>query len=142
MRVLITGGAGFIGSHLADRLLARGDEVLVIDNFATARHDNLGEHERLKLIEGTIVEPELVNKAFSDFEPEVVAHAAASYKDPDDWTEDSATNAVGTANVVKASEAAGITPLVSFQTALCYGVPPLEQPITRDHPQRPTDSRY
>ena len=41
MRVLITGGAGFIGSHLTDRLLARGDEVLVIDNFATGRRDNL-----------------------------------------------------------------------------------------------------
>ena len=48
MRVLITGGAGFIGSHLADRLLARGDEVLAIDNFATARHDNLADHERLE----------------------------------------------------------------------------------------------
>ena len=41
MKVLITGGAGFIGSHLADRLLARGDEVLVIDNYATGRRDNL-----------------------------------------------------------------------------------------------------
>jgi len=142
MRVLITGGAGFIGSHLADRLLARGDEVLAIDNFATARRDNLGEHERLELIEGTIVDPELVNKAFSDFEPEVVAHAAASYKDPDDWTEDSATNGVGTANVVKASEAAGVKRLVYFQTALCYGVQPLEQPITLDHPLRPGDSSY
>ena len=39
MRVLITGGAGFIGSHLADRLLERGDEVLAIDNYATARRD-------------------------------------------------------------------------------------------------------
>jgi UDP-glucose 4-epimerase len=142
VRVLITGGAGFIGSHLADRLLARGDDVLVIDNFATARHDNLGEHERLELIEGTIVDPQLVNKAFSSFEPEVVAHAAASYKDPDDWTEDSATNAVGTANVVKASQAAGVKRLVYFQTALCYGVQPLEQPITLDHPLRPSDSSY
>ena len=102
MRVLITGGAGFIGSHLSDRLLARGDEVLVIDNFATARRDNLAEHERLQLVEGTIVDLGLVSKTFSEFEPEVVAHAGASYKDPDDWTEDSATNAVGTANVVKA----------------------------------------
>ncbi|MDA0991776.1 MAG: GDP-mannose 4,6-dehydratase, partial [Verrucomicrobia bacterium] len=41
MKVLITGGAGFVGSHLADRLLARGDEVLVIDNYATGRRDNL-----------------------------------------------------------------------------------------------------
>jgi UDP-glucose 4-epimerase len=140
--VLITGGAGFIGSHLVDRLLARGDDVLVIDNFATARHDNLGEQERLELVEDTIVDPQVVNKAFSDFEPEVVAHAAASYKDPDEWTEDSATNAVGTANVVKASEAAGVKRLVYFQTALCYGVQPLEQPITLDHPLRPEDSSY
>jgi UDP-glucose 4-epimerase len=142
MKALITGGAGFIGSHLADRLLARGDDVLVIDNFATARRDNLGEHERLTLVEGTIVDPELVQRTFSGFEPDVVAHAAASYKDPDDWTEDAATNATGTANVVKASKTAGVRRLVYFQTALCYGLHPLEQPITLDHPLRPGDSSY
>ena len=142
MKVLITGGAGFIGSHLADRLLARGDEVLVIDNFATARRDNLADHDRLQLIEGTIVDSALVQRAFSDFEPEVVAHAAAAYKDPDDWSEDAATNATGTANVVKASQAAGVRRLVYFQTALCYGLHPLEQPITLDHPLRPEDSSY
>jgi UDP-glucose 4-epimerase len=142
MKVLITGGAGFIGSHLTDRLLARGDEVLVIDNFATARRDNLGDHERLELIDGSIVDPQLVDRTFSDFGPDVVAHAAASYKDPDDWTEDAATNAVGTANIVKASEASGVQRFVYFQTALCYGVQPLEQPITLDHPLRPEDSSY
>jgi UDP-glucose 4-epimerase len=142
MKVLITGGAGFIGSHLADRLLARGDEVLVIDNFATARRDNLGEHERLTVVEGTIVDPKLVDETFASFAPEVVAHTAAAYKDPDDWREDAATNAAGTANVVKASEAAGINRLVYFQTALCYGLHPLEQPITLDHPLRPQDSSY
>jgi UDP-glucose 4-epimerase len=142
MKVLITGGAGFIGSHLADRLLGRGDEVLVIDNFATARRDNLAEHERLTLIEGSIVDSTVANDAFSSFGPDVVAHAAASYKDPDDWSEDSATNAVGTANVVKAAQAAGVGRLVYFQTALCYGLHPLEQPITLDHPLRPEDSSY
>jgi UDP-glucose 4-epimerase len=142
MRVLITGGAGFIGSHLTDRLLARGDDVLVIDNFATARRDNLGEHDRLTLVEGSIVDPKIVSEAFSSFGPEAVAHAAAAYKDPDDWSEDAATNAFGTANVVKASEAAGIGRLVYFQTALCYGLHPLEQPITLDHPLRPEDSSY
>jgi UDP-glucose 4-epimerase len=142
MKVLITGGAGFIGSHLADRLLERGDEVLVIDNFATARRDNLSEHARLQLVEGTIVDPALVEKVFADFGPEVVAHAAAAYKDPDDWTEDAATNGTGTANVVKASESAGVRRLVYFQTALCYGLHPLEQPITLDHPLRPEDSSY
>ena len=142
MKVLITGGAGFIGSHLADRLLARGDEVLVIDNYATARRDNLSEHQKLTLVEGTIVDSALVDKTFASFEPEVVAHAAASYKDPDDWREDAATNAAGTANVVKAAEAGGVRRLVYFQTALCYGLHPLEQPITLDHPLRPEESSY
>src|SRR3954447_3060567 len=142
MKVLITGGAGFIGSHLTERLLARGDEVLVIDNYVTARRDNLPEHERLTVVEGTIVDAKLVDETFSSFGPETVAHAAAAYKDPDDWREDSATNAAGTANVVKASEAAGIKRLVYFQTALCYGLHPLEQPITLDHPLRPEDSSY
>jgi UDP-glucose 4-epimerase len=142
VKVLITGGAGFIGSHLADRLLARGDDVLVIDNFATARRDNLTDHERLTVLEGSIVDKALVDEAFSSFGPEVVAHAAASYKDPEDWPEDAATNAVGTANIVKASQAAGIGRLAYFQTALCYGLHPLEQPITLEHPLRPEESSY
>ena len=48
MKALITGGAGFIGSHLADRLLDRGDDVLVIDNYSTGRRDNLKAHPNLK----------------------------------------------------------------------------------------------
>jgi UDP-glucose 4-epimerase len=142
VRVLITGGAGFIGSHLANRLLDRGDEVLAIDNYATARRDNLREHGNLTVVEGTIVDGDVVRSATDTFSPEVVAHAAASYKDPEDWSEDAATNAVGTANVVKAAEAAGVTRLVYFQTALCYGLHPVEQPITLDHPLRPEDSSY
>jgi UDP-glucose 4-epimerase len=139
---LITGGAGFIGSHLADRLLERGDEVLAIDNYATARRDNLREHANLTVVEGTIVDADVVRGAFETFAPEVVAHAAASYKDPENWSEDAATNAVGTANVVRAAETAGVNRLVYFQTALCYGLHPLEQPITLDHPLRPDDSSY
>jgi UDP-glucose 4-epimerase len=142
MKVLITGGAGFIGSHLADRLLARGDDVLVIENFATARRDNLAPHERLTPVEGTIVDQQLVDETFESFRPDVVAHAAAAYKDPDDWREDAATNVAGTANVVKAAEAAGVRRFVYFQTALCYGLQPLEQPITLDHPLRPGESSY
>jgi UDP-glucose 4-epimerase len=142
VKVLITGGAGFIGSHLADRLLARGDDVLVIDNFATARRDNLADHERLTVVEGSIVDRPLVEGTFSSFGPDVVAHAAASYKDPDDWTEDAATNAAGTANVIKASQAASVGRFVYFQTALCYGLHPLEQPITLEHPLRPEESSY
>ena len=60
MRILITGGAGFIGSNLADRLLARGDEVLVIDNYATGRRDNLTDHDALTVVEETIADADAV----------------------------------------------------------------------------------
>lgn len=56
MKVLITGGAGFIGSHLTDSLLLRGDQVLVIDNYATGRRDNLTSQPRLEIVEGTIAD--------------------------------------------------------------------------------------
>jgi UDP-glucose 4-epimerase len=142
MRVLITGGAGFIGSHLADRLLERGDDVVVIDNYATGRHDNLTPHPQLLVVEGSIADEAVVAEAFAAGAPDVVVHAAAAYKDPDDWEEDSRTNVLGTANVVKATQAAGSRRLIYFQTALCYGLQPLEQPITLDHPVRPEGSSY
>jgi UDP-glucose 4-epimerase len=142
MKVLITGGAGFIGSHLADQLLDSGREVLVIDNFATGRRDNLAPHRRRTLVEGSIADGALVESAFRLFGPDVVVHAAASYKDPENWPEDARTNVLGTAQVVRACRAAGVRRLIYFQTALCYGLRPLEQPITLSCPVRPTGSSY
>jgi UDP-glucose 4-epimerase len=142
MRVFITGGAGFIGSHLADTLLARGDEVLVVDNFSTGRRDNLQPNEHLELVDGNIADRDLMLSLVADFAPEVIVHAAASYKDPTAWHSDALTNVVGTANVVQAASEAGCRRLIYFQTALCYGVLPLEQPITLEHPLRPGDSSY
>ena len=142
MKVLITGGAGFIGSHIVERLLDQGDEVLVIDNFATGRRDNLVPHKHLELLEGTIADQSIVSRAFDRFRPDKVVHAAASYKDPDNWQEDIRTNVLGTANVVKAATSARVERLIYFQTALCYGLHPLEQPITLNHPVRPEGSSY
>jgi len=142
VRVLITGGAGFIGSHLADRLLARGEHILVVDNYATGRRDNLTPHPNLRIVEGTIAAGALVQRVFGEFKPDQVVHAAASYKDPANWTEDSLTNVVGTANVVQAAKQAGVQRLIYFQTALCYGLHPVEQPITLTHPIRPEGSSY
>ncbi|MBC5793618.1 NAD-dependent epimerase/dehydratase family protein [Sphaerospermopsis sp. LEGE 00249] len=142
MKILITGGAGFIGSHLADRLLAKGDQVLVIDNYSTGRRDNLKSDTNLTVVEGTIADQELVNKVFDDFQPEQVVHAAASYKDPNNWLEDSLTNVLGTANITQASQRLNVQKLIYFQTALCYGLKPLEQPITLNHPILSGGSSY
>ena len=54
MRALVTGGAGFIGSHIVDRLLSDGHEVIVLDNYSTGHRKNLTEHEKLTIVEGDI----------------------------------------------------------------------------------------
>lgn len=142
MKVLITGGSGFIGSHLAEKLLERGDQVLVIDNYQTGRKDNLVPHNNLKIVEGTIADTNLVNSLFADFKPEIVVHAAASYKDPDNWIEDVMTNELGTVNIVRASKNVGVKRVIYFQTSLCYGLKPMEQPITLNHIVKPEGSSY
>jgi UDP-glucose 4-epimerase len=142
MKVLITGGAGFIGSNLADRLIDRGDRVVAIDNFETARRDNLAPNPALTLVEGSIADRALLDGTFEEFRPEIVVHAAASYKDPENWHGDALTNVVGTVNVVRASERLGVGRFIYFQTALGYGLHPLEQPITLEHPLRPDGSSY
>lgn len=141
--VLVTGGAGFIASHLTEKLLDRGDSVLVIDNFATARRDTLpSDHRGLRLEEASIADTSYVDSIFESFRPEIVVHAAAAYKDPEDWDEDARTNTLGTANVVQASERNGVGRFVYFQTALCYGLHPEEQPITLSHSLNPSASSY
>ncbi len=134
MNILVTGGAGFIGSHLTDKLLGLGHNVMVIDNFTTARRVNLTTHINLRLVEDTIANKQKVDEIFDDFKPEIVIHAAASYKDPDNWEEDVMTNVYGTVNVVKASQRLKVKRLIYFHTSLCYGLKPLEQPITFKHP--------
>jgi UDP-glucose 4-epimerase len=142
MKVFITGGSGFIGSHIADCLLARGDQVMVIDNYATGRRDNLTPHANLTIVEDTIANEAVVKKLINEFKPDVVVHAAASYKDPDNWVEDSISNVLGTAIVAQAAKAASVGRFIYFQTALCYGLKPLEQPITLNHPILPGGSSY
>lgn len=142
MKTLITGGLGQIGSHIAEIMLDRGDEVLVVDNLATGRREHLMDHPRLQVVIDTIADRNLINSLFDDFRPDAVVHTAASYKDPDDWYNDSLTNCVGGANVIEASKQFGVKRFVYFQTALCYGLKPDEQPITLTHPRKPEGSSY
>ena len=142
MKTLITGGLGQIGSHIAEMMLARGDQVLVIDNLATGRKEHLNEHENLEVVIGSIADGDLVTRLFEEFQPDSVVHTAASYKDPNDWYNDSLTNCVGGSNVVQASVKFNVKRFIYFQTSLCYGLKPLEQPITLKHPKFPASTSY
>lgn len=142
MKVFVTGAAGQVGSTVIDMLLARGNQVLGIDNFSTGRRDNLAPHANLRLVEDTITNAAVIDRLFAEFKPDVAIHTAASYKDPDDWGTDALVNAAGTAIVAKASKVHRVARLIYFQTALCYGTKPLQSPITLDHPIDPVNSSY
>jgi nucleoside-diphosphate-sugar epimerase len=139
MRILITGGAGCLGSNLIEHWLPKGHEIFVIDNFATGKREVVPDVAGLTVKEGSIVDATLVADCFASFKPEVVIHSAASYKDPDDWAEDARTNVIGSANVAKAARGSGVRRLINFQTALCYGRP-TQVPIPASHPTAPFTS--
>lgn len=140
MRILITGGAGCLGSNLTERWLEAGHDVLVLDNFATGHRGSLpAGHAKMTLVEGSVTDRALVDRVFTEFRPGHVVHSAASYKDPDDWVEDTRTNVEGTIHVVQAAKAAGVARFVNFHTALGYGRPE-NLPIPADAPARPFTS--
>lgn len=139
MRILITGGAGCLGSNLIEHWLPQGHEIFVIDNFSTGKREVVPQVERLTVREGSIADQKLLNDCFESFRPEVVVHAAAAYKDPDDWVEDSVTNVIGSAQVAKAAKQYGVQRLINFQTALCYGRPH-QLPIPANHATAPFTS--
>lgn len=139
MRILITGGAGCLGSNLIEHWLPQGQQILVIDNFATGKREVVPTVDGLSVVEGDIANAQLVNDTFAKFRPDVVVHAAAAYKDPDNWVEDASTNVIGSVHVAKAAKAYGAQRLINFQTALCYGRP-TQLPIPADHPTAPFTS--
>jgi UDP-glucose 4-epimerase len=115
MRAVVTGGAGFIGSNLVDALIARGDDVLVVDNFHSGKRENL--NAAAELLEHDIRAP-------FDVAADVVFHLAAqadvqtSMKRPDF---DAEVNVVGTVNVLKAAQAAGAQVIFSSSGGAGYG---------------------
>jgi UDP-glucose 4-epimerase len=121
MRALVTGGAGFIGSNVVDALLARGDEVAVVDDLSTGRIENL----EMALTAGAtfhqldIRDADAVTAAFEAARPEVVFHFAAqmdvrrSLADP---AVDASVNVVGTINVLEAAHASGARRLINTST--------------------------
>ena len=140
MRILLTGGAGCLGSNLTERYLEKGIDVFIIDNFATGQRGSLpSSHPKMTVAEGSITDRALVDQAFADFRPTHVIHSAAAYKDPDNWLEDARTNVEGTIHVAQAAKAANIERFINFHTALGYGRP-ATIPIPADAPARPFTS--
>ena len=142
MHILISGGCGQVGSHVAELLLARGDSVVVVDNFATGRPEHLEPHPKLEVITGTIADKTLMDGIFAKNSFDCIVHAAAAYKDPDDWHEDAMTNSVGGANLILLAKQYVIPRFIYYQTSLCYGTKPMHNPITLSHYRFPNNSSY
>lgn len=143
MRCVVTGGAGFIGSHLVDRLVDEGHEVTVIDNFSTGRIDNLSHRKNdIQLLEADITDFDAI---FPYFEvKDIVFHLAAladivpSIVNPRAYY---AANVIGTMNVMEAARLSKIKKLAYTASSSCYGIPPQgcyptseKAPITPQYP--------
>ncbi len=123
MKYLVTGGAGFIGSHLVEELLQRGESVRVIDNFATGKRENLQPFlDRIELIEGDIRSYHIVREAVDSVD--IILHQAAlpsvprSVRDPITSNE---VNTAGTLNMLQAARDAGVRRVVYASSSSVYG---------------------
>ena len=141
MRVLVTGAAGFIGSHLVDRLLAEGEEVLAVDNLSSGRLSNLADARRSRTGKFTFQRVDITSNALGELtkrqRPEVVFHLAAQVdvrKSVADPLHDATVNILGTLNVLQAAAETGARKVVFTSSGGCiYGEPAPERlPVTED----------
>src|SRR5213082_2554794 len=122
MRVLVTGGAGFIGSHLTDSLLARGDDVAVVDDLSRGRAARLDPHVTLHKL--SVTDAPALNEVVQAFAPELICHLAAqidvvaSVASP---AEDAQVNVVGMVNVLEAARWADARVAFASSGGALYG---------------------
>lgn len=136
MRALVTGGAGFIGSHLVDALVAEGAEVLVLDDLSRGREGLV--NPGASLVRADLAGPE-AGEAVLRFAPEVVFHLAAQASVPvslADPAADARTNILGTLNLLEACRRAGTRKVVYASSAAVYG-DPRYLPVDEKHPLSP-----
>ena len=125
MKSLVTGGAGFIGSHLVDALLTKGDEVTVLDNFSTGRRENLNHIEdEVELVEADLSLYGTWTKYFKGvdrvFHLAALADIVPSIENPDTYYQ---ANVTGTFNVMKACKKFNVGKVVYSASSSCYGIP-------------------
>jgi UDP-N-acetylglucosamine/UDP-N-acetyl-alpha-D-glucosaminouronate 4-epimerase len=139
-RLLVTGGAGFIGSHLVERLLREGHAVRVLDDFSTGKRENLGfagPHDRLELVTGDIRDARVVEDGLRDVDG--VFHQAALVSVPRSVEAPELScdiNAHGTARVLDAARRGGVRRVVAASSAAVYG-DTTERPVSEATPPRP-----
>jgi UDP-glucose 4-epimerase len=122
MNVLITGGAGFIGSHLVDCLLAAGDRVRVLDDLSTGKRENLPHHNALEFVEGDIRDTGLVSRCVKEMDAVVHLAAIASVQASiDDPVRTHQVNFDGTLNLLEAAHHAGVKRFIYACSAAVYG---------------------
>ncbi len=138
MRILVTGGAGFIGSHVVDAYSAAGHEVAVLDDFSTGNEDNVNPSATVYRVD--LRDQPQVEKAVSAFRPELVNHHAAQSEVPKSVADpglDAAVNIVGGVNLLKACVDHGVRKVIFSSTGgALYGEPDVV-PAAEDHPVRP-----
>lgn len=137
MHALITGGAGFIGSHTAKLLLAQGHHVTVLDNLSSGRRENLPQHPHLRLVVGDIADPTTVADAIEGADRVLHLAAqvsvAASVEDPIRSCRD---NLLGFITVLDCARRAGVRRVVYASSAAVYGQP-VELPLSEASPTAP-----
>ncbi len=129
MKAVVTGGGGFIGCHLVDRLLSDGHEVVVIDNFSTGRPENLAHHadhpnltvHQLDLADGALSQ-ELFDRVAWVFHLASLADIVPSIQQPMTYYN---ANVTGTAHILEASRLANVKSFVYAASSSCYGIPDL-----------------
>ena len=125
MKALVTGGAGFIGSHIVDRLLQDGHEVIVLDDFSTGHRSNLTDNEKLTIVEGDISKPDTVKECMQGidwvFHKAAVASVPKTVNDP---VGSSAVNYQGTLHLLEAARNNNIKRFVFASSAALYGDEP------------------
>ncbi|AUG04542.1 NAD-dependent dehydratase [Pseudomonas sp. 09C 129] len=137
--ILITGGAGFIGSHLTDALLAKGYSVRILDDLSTGKPGNLPlDNPRVELIQGDVADAALVARAMSGCR--AVAHLAAVASvqaSVDDPVRTHQSNFIGTLNVCEAMRQAGVKRVLFASSAAVYGNNGEGESIDEDTPKAP-----